>query len=213
MPRWLRTPARSSQSLNQRGRVYHRSINARLQTAAARVDRRMRLNVSFRSASASLDGDYRELLTGIGDGLVGLRLGIDAASVAPSHENDAEGSALQHAGELAFAIADHERLMGLVPVQGNGRVGAFLVVVGVVFVFVECEIAVRALVNSKFDGIGRFFGGPFFVRTQRENRARTDVERQTLQRSVGLDGSIAGDERSRSRSRTTSTAADRESGL
>ncbi len=71
----------------------------------------------------------------------------------------------------------------------NGRVGAFLIVVAVVFVFVQREISVPAPVKSKFNRVGGLLRGPFLVRPQRKNRSGTDIEGQPLHRSIGVERS------------------------
>ena len=57
-----------------------------------------------------------------------------------------------HAWKRALAVANGQRVGGVIPMDGNGGVGALFVVVVVVLVFIEDEVAVRAREDSKFDG-------------------------------------------------------------
>ncbi len=98
-----------------------------------------------------------------------------------------------HAGKLTFAITDRQRLFCIVPMERDRRVGALLVVVAVVLVFVEREVAVRAAIDSELDRVGGLFCGPFLIGPQRQDRSGTHIERQALQRSFAVEGAPARD--------------------
>ena len=93
------------------------------------------------------------MLTRVLHGFIDLGRRCDADAMAFSDEDDVEGVRLRHAGELALAVTDGQRVRGIVPVQRNRRVHAFFVVVIVVLVLIEREVAVGAGINPEFDGI------------------------------------------------------------
>ena len=157
-------------------------------------------------------GSYNDCLPGILHSLVGFGFWIDADAMALAHENHTESAAFQHAGKLTFAIADGQGLLCVIPMERDRRIGAFFVVVAVVLVFVEREVGVRAPINSELDRVGGLLCGPFLIRPQRQNRSGADVERQALQWSFSRRGCARPRSLIRSRSRTTSTAADTDAG-
>src|SRR5580692_10116701 len=92
------------------------------------------------------------LLPGILDDLARL-CRFDSNSVLLAHQDHVERAAFQHAGKLSLAIAYGQSAMCVIPVHRNGRVGTLLIIVGVVFVFVESEISVRTAVDAKLDRV------------------------------------------------------------
>src|SRR5579863_260906 len=105
------------------------------------------------SVGGLASGRNENLLTRVLHDFIDLGRRRDADAVAFSDEDDVEGVRLRHAGELALAVTDGQRVRGIVPLQGNRRVRAFFVVVIVVLVLVEREVAVGAGINPEFDGI------------------------------------------------------------
>src|SRR5215471_16927347 len=90
--------------------------------------------------------------------------------VSPNEDN-VKRTRREHPGEGSDAIADGERVCGVVPEKGNRRVGSFFVVVVVVFVFVKREASACARINADFDGVLRFFGREFFLVRDSQSRA------------------------------------------
>lgn len=114
-------------------------------------------------------------------GLVGKGSGVDALAVAGLDEDDLEGSFGEHAGEGALARGDGEGFLFVVPMNGDGGIDAFFVVIGIAFVFVECEIGVGAGVDAEFNWVGGFFGGVLEFGTHGQNGTGADVERNAVQ--------------------------------
>jgi hypothetical protein len=63
---------------------------------------------------------------------------------------------LQHAGKLAFALADGQDFLGIIPVERDRRVRAFFVIVIIVFILVEGSLSVRAAIDSQFNWVRWF---------------------------------------------------------
>ena len=120
-----------------------------------------------------------------------------------AYEDYAERAAFQHARKLPFAIADRQSVGTIIPVEWNGRVDSFFVIVIIVFIFIEREVAVRPAINPKFNRVGRFLRGPLFVRPERKNRSGAHIERQTVQGRDGDDRVATFEKGLPSRSRTT----------
>ena len=112
-------------------------------------------------------------------------------------ENNPEGTTSQHSRELSFAITDSQHAFGIVPMQRDGRVRAFLVVVIVVFVFVESEVAIRAAVDPQLNRVGRFLRCPFLHRAPMEESILRGRKAASAPRSIGVERSSACDSRSR----------------
>ncbi len=72
--------------------------------------------------------------------------GLDGFSdaVARGDPDDIEDPLLGHTRVLALTISDGECLCSLIPANGNERIGTFLVVVVVAFVFVKVEATIGA---------------------------------------------------------------------
>ena len=113
--------------------------------------------------------------------------------MALAHENYAEGAACRHAGKLTFSITDRQRLFCIIPMERDRRIGALLVAVAVVLVFVEREVRVRAPIDSELNRVGGLFCCPFLIGPQRQYRSRTHIQRQALQRSFTVEGAPARD--------------------
>src|SRR5262249_17296987 len=108
----------------------------------------------------------RDLLAGVLHDLVNLIGRIYSYPVILPNEDYVESTILQHAGKLSLAVADCECMCRIIPAQRNGGVYAFLVVVAVVLVFVEDEVAVGSGVNTQLDGILGFLRRPLLIRPQ-----------------------------------------------
>lgn len=95
----------------------------------------------------------------IGKHIVDFGLDGFSDAVALGDPDDIEDTLLGHARILPLAISDGESLCGLIPVNGNEGIGAFLVVVIVAFVFVKVEAAIGSAIDAQLDWTGRLFVG------------------------------------------------------
>src|SRR5262245_42237685 len=102
----------------------------------------------------------RGLFAGILHDFVGNWRWFDARSMVFLHKDNLKCALCQHAGELSLAVVDSQRLSSVIPMEPDGGKRAFFVVVVIVLVFVESEIAVGATKDAKFDGISRLLGRP-----------------------------------------------------
>ena len=114
---------------------------------------------------------HSDLFSRVLHDFVSIARGIDAHSVVLAYEDYAERAAFKHARKLPFAIADGQSAVRVIPVQRNRGKDSFFVILVVIFVFIEREVAIRAAIDTQFDWVGRFLGRPFFVRAQRQDRA------------------------------------------
>ena len=108
---------------------------------------RTNASVPTRSLPAPSLLGYGDLLAGILNNFIRLVGWVYADAVVFSNENHTERAILQHSRELSFTVPNRQGVCGIIPVQRDCRVGALLVVVGVVLVFVEGEVAVCARIN------------------------------------------------------------------
>src|SRR5208337_3852616 len=92
---------------------------------------------------------------------------------------------------MALAIANGQRLCSVVPVQRDGRIDSFFVVVAVALVFVEGEVAIGSAIDAQFDRVRRFLAGPFLVGPERKNGAGAHKKRNAVERSSSVDGAAA----------------------
>src|SRR5271165_5120535 len=129
---------------------------------------------------------HRDLFPGVLHNLVrSLGLG-NARALILADKHDAKRPLRQHAGKLPLPVADGQRLLCLIPVEGNRRVRAFLIVVVVVLVFVEREFAVGPTVDAKLNGIFRPLRRPFQRLAHRNHRPRANVNRHAIERGGSL---------------------------
>src|SRR5208283_4009072 len=119
--------------------------------------------------------------------LVGGFCEPSAGSVAFAHENHAERAIFQHSRESSLALANGERLLVVIPTKSDGRVRARLVVVRIVLVLIEREIAISAAIHANLQWIGGLLGGVLLLRAKRQNRPGTDEKRQALQRGGSIN--------------------------
>ena len=70
------------------------------------------------------------------------------------HSYDVKRPVLEHSGEAALAITDHELFVFVVPVHLNRRMGTVFIVVAVAFIFIQAELAVCSGVDSQLNWIG-----------------------------------------------------------
>ena len=108
--------------------------------------------ILFRIASA-LDGDRRAV---VGNRFIDCPGQAHANAVSRPHPDNIERAALEHAWEAGLARADCERIPGFIPVNGDRRIRAFLVVVSKAIVFVEREVRIRSRIDAQFDRVLRF---------------------------------------------------------
>ncbi len=71
----------------------------------------------------------------------------NAHPVLRRNQHDAERSLLQHSRKAALARANRQRVRRIVPVHRNRRVDTFLVIVVIVLIFIEGEVAIRVSIN------------------------------------------------------------------
>src|SRR5215472_15004444 len=108
-------------------------------------------------------GSYTRPLARVGQDFVRLALRGYAAAVVLSHKHNLQAALHEHPGKCSLAFTDGQGLFRVVPVKRDRRVYSFLVVVAVVFIFVEREIAIRPAIDAQFDGIFGLFGRPLII--------------------------------------------------
>src|ERR1700690_1325133 len=136
----------------------------------------------LRTTSASDSAGERHHLSRslIGDHFVCVLGNIQAGTVSLADDNYLKGAGLQHAWECALPGVDGQLSLGVVPVERDGRVDAFLVVVVVVLVLVQREGAVGAGIDAQLDRIGWLLGGILKERTHRNDGAGAHHERDLV---------------------------------
>src|SRR4029077_624936 len=77
----------------------------------------------------------------------------NANSVLLPDEDNTERPAREHSWKLALPIANGKGLLGIVPAKKNRGVDILLVVVVVVFVLVESELAIGTAIDSQLDRV------------------------------------------------------------
>jgi hypothetical protein len=80
---------------------------------------------------------------GVTNDRVGPFFRRQACAAVGRDKDNAERAFRQHAGKLAGAPANRQRLFGFIPREWNGGEDALFVIVIVVLVFVERELAIR----------------------------------------------------------------------
>src|SRR6516165_2752651 len=88
-------------------------------------------------------GSYTRLLARVGQDFVRLALRGYAGAVVLSHKHNLQAALHEHPGKCSLAFTDGQGLFRVVPVKRDRRVYSSLVVVAIVFIFVEREIAIR----------------------------------------------------------------------
>jgi hypothetical protein len=112
---------------------------------------------------------YRNVVSIVWKDFIDFGLDGFAGAVALGDPDDVKDTLLGHTGILPLAISDGESLCGLIPANRNERMGAFLVVVIVAFVFVKVEAAIGSAIDAQLDWTGRLFVGVLDFRAQGKN--------------------------------------------
>src|ERR1017187_8497015 len=86
----------------------------------------------------------------------------------------------QHSWIVTLSVADGKDAVAVVPSHRNAGEDSFLVTIGIAVVFVEREGRVGAGIDTHFERIF-CFGSRLCHWTQRQDRARTNVERNDIQ--------------------------------
>src|SRR5580704_8200896 len=108
-----------------------------------------------------------------------------------SDDHYAKRAPIQHARKMALPVANGQRLRGVVPVQRDGRIDSFFVIVAIAFVFVEGEVAVGSAIDAQFDRVRGLFARPLLVGPERKNGARANKERNAVERRGSVEGAAA----------------------
>src|SRR5207248_1412277 len=114
-------------------------------------------------------GRHSRLLARVRHHFVWLALRRWASAVVLADKHDLKAALGQHSRERSFALADSQCLPRVVPVKWDRGVHSLLVVIAVVFVFIEREVSIRSAIDAQLDGIFRLFAGPFLVRPHRHD--------------------------------------------
>ena len=112
---------------------------------------------------------YGNVVSVVGKDFVDSGLDGFSGAVALGDPDDVEDTLLGHTRILPLTISDGESLCGLIPVNGNQRIGAFLVVVIVAFVFVKVEAAIGSTVDPQLDWTRRLLIGVLDFGAQGKN--------------------------------------------
>jgi hypothetical protein len=97
----------------------------------------------------------------------------------------------RHAGIASSAFAQGQSGRSIVPMDGDERICALLVGVGVARIAVEAEVAVGAAIDTEFKRRIRRLPGVFVFRPKGQNRTGPDVERNVVERRLRFDVLIA----------------------
>src|SRR5215470_975034 len=88
---------------------------------------------------------------------------------------------------MTFTVADCQHLSSVVPMKWDCRVRSIFIVVIVVFIFVEREIAISSSIDAQFNGIWWLLSTPLLLGTHRHDRSRSNEQRNAIQRSRSIN--------------------------
>lgn len=108
------------------------------------------------------------------------------------HGGDVEVAAGKHTLVGTLAVADGQRVRGLVIVKGNERVVAVLIVVVVALVLIEFKVAVGTTVDFHVKITPGLLRAVLNVGTERHDGSGLDIYRHDVDRAEALDGLTAG---------------------
>ena len=105
---------------------------------------------------------------------------VEGAGLFGSDVDDAEAALLEHALEVTLALAEGQRLGGIVVGDVDGGTLALLIVVVATLVFIELEGAIAAGIDIERDVGGRTLVAILHLRTIGDDAALTDKDGDAL---------------------------------
>ena len=100
------------------------------------------------------------------------------------HQYDPKLSCIQHARIFTVTVTDNKYPLFVVPRKRDGGISTFLIIIIIILVFIQQELAVCPRINTYLQIVPFLFRSILYVRSYRKNTTRLHIQRNDVNRSL-----------------------------